>query len=181
MADHTKVGKILMDHQPRDAIHIAVACVVAVTKLDPGQSIGFVDRENTEQVGPCEHAMSIGIVDPFLTKRVHEGEKFWMFLHPNTITSLRHNWTHPAFTSGNTDVAVEASKKWMEDFANGYGVPYEDMLNAGTKWLKYNEHYCDGGTFESERVPDEYWDHYQELTGRKVKSSERKSFFTCSC
>lgn len=182
MTDHTIVGELLTSDQPRDAIHIAVASVVAATKLDPGQSIGFIDRDNTTEVGPCEHAMSVGIVDPFLTQRVHEGQRFWMFLHPNTITSLRHNWTHPAFGGNHEqEKAKNASELWMANFANGFGVPMEDMVNAGHNWLSTGSHYCEGGTFEGETVPDEYWDHFQIITGKKVPGHDRQSFFTCSC
>jgi hypothetical protein len=27
---------------------------------------------------------------------VKEGEEFWMFLPPGSVTGLRHEWTHPA-------------------------------------------------------------------------------------
>jgi hypothetical protein len=95
MSDVTKVGELIAPGSQRDAIHIAVAPVVAMERLEPGQTIGFA--------------------------------------------------------------------------------------SAGANWLNNNDYYCEGGTFEGETVPDEYWDHYQEITGRKVKSGERESFFTCSC
>lgn len=179
MSDVTKVGELIPPGSQRDAIHIAVAPVVASERLEPGQTIGFTN-DDMRSVEGCELPMSVGIVDPFLRQTVEEGQSFWMFLHPNTITSLRHNWTHPAFGGVETDHA-EVSKKWMKQFADGYGVPYQDMLDAGANWLNNNDYYCEGGTFEGETVPDEYWDHYQEITGRKVKSGERESFFTCSC
>lgn len=185
MTDHTKVGEILPSSQPRDAIHIAVAAVVATEKLFPGQNIGFVEgaeHDHKTDVAACERAMSVGIVDPFLTDAVLPGQWFWMFLHPYTITSLRHNWTHPAFGSDHQEeVEKAASEKWMANFANGYGVSYRDMLDAGTRFLSHGDYFCDGGTFEGEHVPDEYWDHYENITGRKVKSDDRESFFTCSC
>ena len=39
----------------------------------------------------------VGIVDPFLKEPVEPGERFYIFLFPNTVTGLRHVWTHPAF------------------------------------------------------------------------------------
>lgn len=91
-----KLGKIIEDgERRRDAIHIAVAPVMASTALKPGDHIGLVEDGNTELAGPCEN--NIGIVDPYLTADVEEGQRFWMFLYPQSITSLRHIWTHPEF------------------------------------------------------------------------------------
>jgi hypothetical protein len=81
----------------RDAIHIAVAPVTAAERLTPGQHVGLVREGDLELVGLCDR--SIGVVDPFLATAVEPGQRFWLFLYPNTITGLRHVWTHPAFTA----------------------------------------------------------------------------------
>lgn len=98
MADTIKsLGSIIKDQDAaKDAIHIAIAPVVAAITLGVGEHVGFID-------GSCEKvsiraAVHIGIVDPFLRTSVMAGERFWLFLYPGTITSLRHDWTHPAFT-----------------------------------------------------------------------------------
>lgn len=89
------LGKLITTPQKRDAIHVAIAPVIAAHDLAPGQRVGFAKKGNTELVGAG--GASIGIVDPFLKEVVREGERFWLFLYPNTVTSLRHEWSHPLF------------------------------------------------------------------------------------
>ena len=76
----------------RDAVHIAVAPVVAGVDLEPGQHVGLFQDGTAKPLNP-----HIGIVDPFYKGRINRGQKFWLFLYPGTVTSLRHVWTHPAF------------------------------------------------------------------------------------
>lgn len=45
-----KVGELITDNQSRDAIHCAVAPVIAVHAMVPGQHIGFENPNNTERV-----------------------------------------------------------------------------------------------------------------------------------
>ncbi|MBY0232848.1 MAG: hypothetical protein K2W96_26495 [Gemmataceae bacterium] len=92
MADNAPlVGKLIEGEARRDAIHVAVAPVVAACALRPGQRVGLVDDRATPDAEP------IGIIDPYLEGDVPAGARCWLFLFPNTITSLRHVWTHPAF------------------------------------------------------------------------------------
>ncbi len=97
------LGRLIGTQSQRDAIHIAVAPVFAGERLEPGERIGFVDPRFQERVRSVKrdfHIKPIGIVDPFLSHPVEEGEWFYMLLYPNTITSLRHEWSHPAFNEG---------------------------------------------------------------------------------
>lgn len=79
----------------RDAVHIAVAPVEAGATLRPGWPVGLAEDGKAYTL-TVQH---IGIVDPFLPDGsvVEEGRRFWLFLYPGAITSLRHVWTHPAF------------------------------------------------------------------------------------
>jgi hypothetical protein len=93
----------------RDAIHVAVAPVEVENfehdepgGLPPGTHVGLTrdrswgdlpvvtaDREDCSEL--------IGVIDPFLTQPVRHGQRCWLYLYPNTVTSLRHDWMHPAF------------------------------------------------------------------------------------
>lgn len=181
-SDNLELGKIISADQHRDAIHIAVAPVVAEAKLAPGQDIGFVEAGNTEKVGTvCENY--IGIVDPFLKRCVFQGERFWMFLYPYTITSLRHDWTHPAFEPP----IISLEEKWLRDFADKMDLSYGRLLEGAREYVEslerggYGEYIIDGGRYEGASVPAEFWEHYEKVTGHTVKAEHRGTFFSCSC
>lgn len=96
-----KVGQLIKDgERRRDAIHVAIAPVTAYETLIPGEKIGFVQQGDYEHVGACRNGAdkyAVGIVDPYLTGSVLKGERFYLFLSPGTVTSLRHVWNHPQF------------------------------------------------------------------------------------
>lgn len=93
--DNLKLGEIITTPQQRDAIHIAVVPITAGQMLRPGDRVGFRlgDHETAFLIG----SNAVGIVDPFLKCVVEEGQRFWLFLYPGSVTSIRHDWTHPAF------------------------------------------------------------------------------------
>jgi hypothetical protein len=99
MADNVpRVGEIIQAGEAafRDAIHVAVAPVTAAEDLEPGQRVGLLSRGAASALAP----EPVGIVDPFLRGKVLQGERFYLFLFPGTITGLRHQWTHKAFRPG---------------------------------------------------------------------------------
>ncbi len=90
------IGEIPDGTARRDAIHVAVAPVIASQILRAGEHVGLNADGKAYHVGPTKNG-SIGIVDPFVLHPIHMDEGFWLFLYPGTITGLRHLWTHPAF------------------------------------------------------------------------------------
>src|SRR6266516_1374787 len=109
------IGQILKEKQEKDAIHVAIAPVIANQRLNPGEHIGFI-YDDKKTVGITAH--TIGIVDTFC-----------IFLYPNTITSLRHDWTHPEFIK-ETSSEVK-SKKWITNWAAEYNLTYEEVIEFG--------------------------------------------------
>lgn len=99
----------------RDAIHVAVAPVEVEDfdsderwgqpgggGLPPGTHVGLTrDRSWGDlpivTADPEQRGELIGVIDPFLTVPVRHGQRCWLYLYPNTVTNLRHDWTHPSF------------------------------------------------------------------------------------
>lgn len=100
------IGKLIDQERGRDAIHVAVAPVEAAYPLVIGSHICILEN------GKAGYGSgSIGIVDPFLTVAPKEGDRFYVFLYPGSIMSLRHEWVHPAFgnTSANNKHSAHAN------------------------------------------------------------------------
>lgn len=191
-------GKLVPDDFPdeRDAIHIATAAVFAETDLEPGDHVGLTTPA-PDVMGKSDIA-PLGIVDPFLTETVKKGQRFWVFLYPGTIRSLRHNWSHPAFDK--KAALVEAlkdspSKRRMRAFAAslpvaedydtgapiGEPVTYEELLERAKEYVENGEYWSEGGRFEGQDLYPEFWVDFEILTGIKVPENDQYSFFSCSC
>ena len=175
------IGKVLLGEVERDAIHIAVAPMVARVRLAPGQHV--------DATGSPVGTM-IGIVDPFLSDTVMPGQRVFIFLYPNTITGLRHEWTHPAF-SGNAPVKAVAgtpeqvAEARLREIAAGVDVGYRQMMRAAENWLDYGEYEVQQGaeTWRDEfpQFTVEFWALYEIVTGKRIPIKKRASFFSCSC
>lgn len=169
----TKLGQLIDSDAQRDAIHIAVAPVIAAEHLQPGQHIGFPFND-TLRVASVQNKIvqPIGIVDPFLTKPVVEGQRFWMVLYPSTITGLRHEWKHPAFREYD-------SKQWLRWFADKVGLTYEELLKGA------EDYQTNGEVLPLTRasrdyewsIPEDFWNHYRAVTGKET--SEDGTIFQC--
>lgn len=94
MQDHSPtLGKPPGPDDRRDAIHVAIAPVVAAYLIIPGQRVGRMPDGTFGSTGE-----TIGVADPFRSDLIKQGERFWLLLDPGTVTGLRHCWSHPAFT-----------------------------------------------------------------------------------
>jgi hypothetical protein len=188
MKDVPTVGQLLTGEERRDAIHFAIAPVIAAEHLSPGQDVGFIEPG---KVGASKN--NIGIVDPFLrTSMVNPGDRFYLFLYPNTITGLRHEWTHPEFLADD-EMKKEQDKAQKKQLAEA--------------WLRsYHERhgFCEGfGEFVQSLARGEYvtakgWDmhdwndmpEFNELW-RQIEAYYDQSFdldhrtertgYSCSC
>lgn len=180
----TTIGKLLDDTAKRDAIHIAIAPVIANERLSPGQPVGFC-QDSKERVYGSLHASPIGIVDPFLRGPVFLDDRFWLFLYPHTITSLRHEWTHPAFSQEQPVLTKEVSEAWLRDFVARSDCPgYEAVLataigQGAEQWVHEYLHFV--GMDAHGEIPPEFWDHVEVVTGQTIPAEKRATSFSCGC
>lgn len=182
------LGTILTGEHGRDAIHVAVIPAIASEWLRPGEHVGL------NAVGKADTAVRprLGVVDPFLFQHVKPDERFWIFIYPRQITGLRHVWTHPLLPDEGkaaTPAAPpepkkptkEESEAWLQDFISrsdcpDYDTVIELALSDDRGWSGEALHFNDMDAHGD--IPDEFWDHLENLKGRKLK---RAKYFSCSC
>ena len=191
MKETVTLGKLIDGPAERDAVHVAVCPVVAGEDLWPGAHVG-ISRNGVATMSLPGNG--VGIVDPFLTKKVDAGQRCYLFLYPGTVTSLRHHWSHPAFESqlptladvvqGERGDDAAKSRAWIAEFAEQFDLDYEGMMAAAEAHLKHNDYIVEHGR---ERWRDlfydhatEFWTHYELVTGEKVEDKDA-GFFSCSC
>lgn len=100
-----ELGKVVeadkYDHH-RDAVHVPVILVEAGEDLVGGEHVGVISDDISYIVGTGAHK-KVGIVDPFL-KGIGKGQMFWMWMDPDQVTSVKHNWYHSSFNSNPEDI-----------------------------------------------------------------------------
>lgn len=188
------VGKLITkSNQQRDAIHVAIAPVIAMDEIFPGSRIGFSSLDNNEGrfVIMCPEKSSVGIADPFLKRKILKGEEFWMFLYPSSIKSIRHDWSHPRFpdsinndeTSKMLNEINKQNDAWsvINEFASAADMTSSDLIEHATNFIKTGEYVIDGGKYEGCWLDDRFWDAYDIITGKTTSSSDRGGVFSCSC
>jgi hypothetical protein len=75
----------------KDAFHIPSVLVTTNHDLNPGQDVRFTD-DDCDAVEPCERNKRQAIVDPFLTKDQIEKSAFWVFIDPDLVSNLTHEF-----------------------------------------------------------------------------------------
>jgi hypothetical protein len=173
------IGKIHDRDLPRDAVHVAVVQVTAGEQLFRGDHI---TKDGIKGIP------EIGIVDPFITETVKRGDKFYLFLYPNTVTGLTHHYFHPVLDSG-TDPRREA-EDWLKDLLNDNDTELYNNYDWVIKQFKAGRDISgfsgddpswnlnDGGP----TIRTKFWDSLEIVTGVKATEEQRaREYFSCSC
>jgi hypothetical protein len=178
------LGTIIGANERRDAIHLAVIPVEAGEHLPYAARVGL--RDGKAFIAGYDSSgtdTSLGIVDPFLRTDVKPGQHFWLVIYPRVITSLRHVWTHPQLPdeAGIPTHSAErqAAEAWLRNRADGLGITYEEILEAGTSTTYPG---CFGNDIDGDRdIEPEFWHHIDVITGRAAPEHLRPDWFRCAC
>lgn len=164
----TTLGTTPPESAQRDAIHIAIAPVVAGAILHAGMRVILEDGKAIPSA-----KNSIGIVDPFIRQPIREGERFWLLLHQNTIVGMRHHWSHPAFSDlPPNESRAPASEAWLRSFADQYfGGKYGVMMDRAK-----GGDLCFSDDDYPEDQSEKFWIHYSAVTGLPTEG-----YFSCAC
>jgi len=190
------IGRPIPDDTPqnRDAIHIAVMPVTVQqgVQLLPGAAVRFVANSDGATVCPVSRSETpVGVIDPFLHRKIHGGERAWLFLNPGSITSLRHDWTHPEVDRAAVEFVKDTitgraeSVAWMEQYAQDLGDNYEDLMDGARGYVnsksERGKYYSKGGLFEGVSLHDDFWEHYEKIERVELPEEKKVSFFSCAC
>ena len=186
MKEVVKLGQLLGSAEQRDAVHVALLPCRSQFTLSPGAVVELYgsgpELDGDWFVGPAIKN-KLGIVDPFLTHPVGPKHRFYVMLYPNTITSLRHEWTHPLIDKA-PDPAVSAKKRveserWLRQFAEMYNTDYDKMVyEAETGGEVY---FGDDDGPERARST-EFWAHIENVTNKLFTAEHKENTsFRCGC
>lgn len=186
-----KLGSLITEigeQNKRDAIHIAVVPVTASDEHSPGQHVGVTpDGLYSTETDP------VGIVDPFIKHKINKGDIFWLCLYQGQVTTLRHEWTHPAFPVIHETEPAEKAKSdrsksvsWLQQYAKrvnshlshdgdlAYQTLMKDIRNGSITYHGTDMH-CMGDLEDSEDL--RY--HAQIVLGKVINWGDFE--FGCTC
>lgn len=180
MSNNIKLGSLIpaTDTPKRDAIHVAVVPVICADEtIKVGQRIGLV-KGSLDQA--TKKGVIIGVADPYLLNPIKRGERFWMYMLPQTVTNLRHDWDHPAFVAPldspipPVKTKADFAREWIEKYAEEVGLSYARLTSAAENFLESGDTISqDSG----DSVSDEFWTKYEIVRRKEIPMEDRKNFF----
>lgn len=162
----------------RDAIHVAILVAESDESLEPGTHVSLIEGSKTKvsEFG----TRLIGIVNPFSTQSTYPGIPFCVFIYPNTIVGLRHEWSHPYLETG----TVEESKAFIRSIAERCECSYDTLMNAAQGMVMFGDYFHMGQneSYKYKVSPEEwkvFWKHYTNVTGEQTEDNYAP--FSCGC
>ena len=94
---------------------------------------------------------------------------------------MRHHWSHPAF-SQELDKRAD-SEQWLRKQAEYFDMSYEELISEYSPLVNGDyivEYDAENWRDHWYSIQEEFWRHYEVVTGRKVDENN-KGGFSCSC
>jgi hypothetical protein len=166
----------------RDAIHVAVISVTAWGSLNRGDRVKWHRKGVSVRVCHSDED-AIGIVNPFLNRA--EGT-VWIMLYPNTVTGMKHHWSHPDFDQ--IEIDLELAERTIERMAETLGMSSYDDCSARDRLIQDANEYCrhQSGVWGSDYYMadpqdwENFWKAYSVVTGNP-RPTENRVPFRCAC
>lgn len=152
--EKAELGKLISGNFPRrDAVYVAVLPVFAGYEIKPGSPLDFV--AGSKEVVVRSAGRGVGIADPFLTEIVEPMERFWMVMHPGTVTDLRHAWSHPELDGHDDDDVVKVmAERFLDRLCESCGITAADVeqcysrIAAGIKVADARDAHVEDAVFD---------------------------------
>lgn len=160
----------------RDCIHVPYLEVTCDYDIRPGKFVGLIDKKNFR----VELSTTpIGVVDPFRLNVIPSGEVFRMYLFPDKVTNMKHQWTSPLIDFA---ASKEESVAWLKAFANKINYDYNDLLELVKESQEWDSLTTNNDAYYAFcRVEADFWLHYQNVTNTVLEMDTVTKPFTCSC
>lgn len=173
----------------KDAIHVAIATVKAGEDLSPGDWVGFQDQEGVA----FKDAHWLGIVNPFSNGPVKKGQDFQLYLKPNSVTSLTHQWEHPLFNRDPDRIAI--AENWLKFVCNyneywgeqeeeydNYSRIVRDFKAGDLGFWASGDDFSEKYNSNKDGFRKKFWDNLEVVTGvMATKEQREQEYFSCSC
>jgi hypothetical protein len=168
----------------RDAIHVAVIPLMAgESYMRSGENVRL-SLESHKVAMNGDYGNHIGVIDPFMEgSSLNEGDWFWCFLKPGTVTGMRHHWQHPSFEG--FELPSNDHELWLRQFCDRWNFEFQDLIEEGTS-SGYGYITARGRDLHgaSDLGEDEglFWMHLEGYVGKEFDDDHKQRLeWSCSC
>ena len=168
------LGKTPEELGIKDAIHTAIVSVRAGALIEPGQRLKM--NEFNEAI-PSNFKEGVGVADPFRRSNITRGQSFWLLLDQDAVPNVHHVWEHPNVDFSPPKRETQLNRV-LAEFAELFGITYEQLLNACTKFVETEESLLYTGNKSEEELneaqdsTDNYdlWDEWANEVGYEFEN-----------
>ena len=188
--------------EERDAVHIGILPVYCgETKegekpLFPGDEVGVELINNKYYAKPAIGWKSVGVVDPFLSKKAPlvPGQRFYILMNPQSLYTIKHHWWHHnvpevSISKEQEEYSEREAFEAMTEFCERVNITFDEALLAGDAFIASNGKEIAILRYDTpEEVSawgGEYWKNWSILRRKPIPEffvdKNERAPFDCSC